>query len=41
MKIFDINRTFPKHDKKQFKSVEELLEYFKALGLQLTEKESE
>ena len=29
MKIFDINRTFPKHDKKQFKSVEELLEYFK------------
>ncbi len=29
MKIFDIDRTFPKHDKKQFKSVEELLEYFK------------
>lgn len=29
MKIFEIDRTFPKHDKKQFKSVEELLEYFK------------
>ena len=29
MKIFDIDRTFPRHDKKQFKSVEELLEYFK------------
>ena len=29
MKIFEIDRTFPKHDKKQFKSVEELLEFFK------------
>ena len=29
MKIFEIDRTFPKYDKKQFKSVEELLEYFK------------
>jgi len=29
MKIFEINRTFPNGHKKQFKSVEELLEYFK------------
>jgi len=29
MKIFEIDRTFPKHGEKQFKSVEELLEYFK------------
>jgi len=29
MKIFDIDRTLPRYDKKQFKSVEELLEYFK------------
>jgi len=29
MKIFEIDRTFPNGHKKQFKSVEELLEYFK------------